>query len=56
MKTYRYKDAFGFTYDVPEDRLEEFFERRRGILLKIAIVGQILLLLGAILAFAWTNP
>ena len=54
MKTYRFKDALGHVYEVPEAHLAEF-ERRRGILLRIAIVGQVLLL-GAILWFAWTHP
>jgi hypothetical protein len=54
MKTHQYRDAFGYCYNVPEDLIEEF-ERRRGILLRIAIVGQVLLL-AAIMAFAWTHP
>ena len=43
MKTYKYRDAFGHVYEVPEDLVREF-ERRRGILLRIAIVGQAILL------------
>jgi len=51
MKTYRYTDVMGHHYDVPEHLLAEF-ERRRGILLRIAIIGQSVLLT-AILDFAW---
>ncbi len=50
-KTFRYTDALGHHYDVPDHLLPEF-ERRRGILLRIAIVGQSIML-AAILAFAW---
>ena len=50
MKTYKYRDHFGHVYNVPENCVAEF-ERRRGILLRIAIVGQ-LVLLAAVLTFA----
>jgi hypothetical protein len=49
----RFTDLLGYTYDVREDQLAEF-ERRRGILLRIAIAGK-LVLLAAILLFAWTH-
>ena len=43
----KYIDGLGYEYDVPEHCIEEF-ERRRGIILKIAIVGKIILLAGLI--------
>jgi len=51
MKTYRYTDALGGHYDVPEHLLGEF-ERQRGVLLRIAITVKIIAL-AAVLGFAW---
>lgn len=39
----KYRDRLGYEYDVPVHHVVEF-ERRRGILLRIAIVGQTILL------------
>ena len=49
FSTMRYQDGLGYAYDVPDCDVEEF-ERRRGICLKIAIAGQ-LLILGALMYF-----
>lgn len=49
MKTYR--DSLGFTYEVSKENVEEF-ERRRGVLLKVAIVVKLVMLVGILyLAF-----
>lgn len=46
----QFKDGFGYTYDVQPHQLEKF-ERRRGILLRIAIVIKILIIIGLIALF-----
>lgn len=41
------KDALGYEYDVPDEHLKEF-ERRRGVLLRIAIFVELLIIAGLI--------
>lgn len=47
----QYKDSLGYIYNVPESCVPAF-ERRRRTLLMIAIVGQLVMLVG-VLYFAW---
>ena len=47
----QYKDGLGHVYNVPDDKVEEF-ERRRGVLLRIKIAIQ-LILLGGLIALGW---
>lgn len=50
---YLYKDQLGHTYEVPAYAVNEF-ERRRRVLLTIAVVCKSIIL-GGILWFAWTH-
>jgi hypothetical protein len=51
MQTYR--DGLGHVYEVPDDAIAEF-ERRRGVLLRIAIGIKLLILCG-LLYMAWLH-
>ncbi len=44
----KYMDGMGHVYNVPKEQLAEF-ERRRGVLLRISIVVQIMIILAIII-------
>jgi hypothetical protein len=44
----QYKDGFGYVYDVPDECVAEF-ERRHGLLLKIAIFIKVMIIVFVII-------
>jgi hypothetical protein len=49
----KYRDGLGHIYDIPDDAVPEF-ERRRGVLLRIAIFIKLVILAG-LLALSWSS-